>query len=247
MFSGRPIDEGAAERILSHAVAFGWTLYQRSRRAEIQCTMSRLRDKAPELDGVPYSAWQAEGFVLHGRAAMSGDPSSGGSGVGRGGAAARRCRNRLDAHPSMGSGPLLWNLQQALSGWGCAAVQVAKPVAATWPVTGATSQVIVEAVLPPDFGERRWSELFQVRSWPCGVAERAAHAHRCKELHPFAVHGLQVRGWTKSHAPMCWHYLLYSLFNSATISPGQFIPALRAQCRALWTRSTACRAPLLSH
>lgn len=49
---------------------------------------------------------------------------------------------------------------------------------------------------------------------------------------------------------ICWQCILYSLFNTAKgdrrpISSGQFAPALRAHCRALWARSSACRVPLL--
>lgn len=45
--------------------------------------------------------------------------------------------------------------------------------------------------------------------------------------------------------------LAVGLFNTAKsdrrpIPPGRFVPALRAQCRGLWARSSVCRSPLLS-
>lgn len=48
-------DEAAVKRSLSHA------FQQRPGRAEVQHTMSRLRENALGPDGVPYSAWQAGG------------------------------------------------------------------------------------------------------------------------------------------------------------------------------------------
>lgn len=80
---------------------------------------------------------------------MNGDPPSGGSGSWFEEARQLAAVGSDSARtPPRDTQPLLWNLQQALSGWGYEAVQVATSVAATWPVTGTTLQARVGGVAP---------------------------------------------------------------------------------------------------